>query len=252
MSDYDDLAAHYHLLFQDWEHSVQWQASVLGPLMERECPGRPLRILDFACGIGTQSIGLARRGHEVVGTDRSEAAVERARDEAARWSLPIRFEAADMRDLSGLSPGDFDFALAADNALPHLLTVGDLVLALRQVAGKLRPGGFLLATVRDYDQIAAQRPPMPAPAFFQDGLYRRIYHQVWDWTSDRQYTLHMHITQQTAAGWTSRHFVSAYRALLREELTTALRQAGFGDVRWRMPAETGFYQPLVLARRPET
>ena len=50
-------------------------------------------------------------------------------------------------------------------------------------------------------------------------------------------------------GWKCRHFVSVYRAVLRDELTALLKQAGFVDVRWLMPSESGFYQPLVLARR---
>src|SRR5438309_10781249 len=89
---------------------------------------------------------------------------------------------------------------------------------------------------------------MPPPAFFQDGVHRRSYHQVWDWTSDRQYIVHLYITRESQAGWTCRHFVSVYRALLREELTAILHEAGFVEVRWLMPADSGFYQPLVLAR----
>ena len=37
--------------------------------------------------------------------------------------------------------------------------------------------------------------------------------------------------------------------LLRAELSSALHDAGFGAVRWLMPAESGFYQPLVLATK---
>jgi glycine/sarcosine N-methyltransferase len=88
----------------------------------------------------------------------------------------------------------------------------------------------------------------PPVAFFQDREYRRIYHQVWDWTDDRQYTAHLYLTQEIAAGWTSRHFVSTCRAILRQEITEVLRQATFVDVRWLMPANSEFYQPLVFAR----
>jgi glycine/sarcosine N-methyltransferase len=245
---YDDLAESYHLMFQDWTQSIQWQAGVLGPLIEREMPRGGLRILDCACGIGTQTLGLAQRGHALVGVDLSEAAIGRARREAQQRSLSIQFEVADMRDLSSLSATEFDLVLAADNALPHLLNEQDLVRAVHQIAGKLRPGGLFLASIRDYDQIVEQHPAMPPPAFFQDGVHRRIYHQVWDWTSDRQYTIHLYITQETRAGWTCRHFVSVYRAVLREELTAVLHQAGFVELRWLMPADSGFYQPLVLAR----
>ena len=189
-----------------------------------------------------------------MGVDLSEAAICRARREAQHRGLSIQFRVADMRDLSSLSEAGFDLVIAVDNALPHLLNEEDLARAVQQIAGKLRPGGVFLATIRDYDQIVEQRPA-PPPAFFQDGAHRRIYHQVWDWTGDRQYTVHLYITQETDAGWTCRHFVSVYRALLREELTAMLHQAGFVELRWLMPADSGFYQPLVLAhyaRPPHT
>ena len=123
---YDDFAEYYHLIFQDWARSIEWQASVLGPLLECEMTSQSLRILDCACGIGTQALGLARRGHDLTGTDLSEAAVLRARREAQQRSLPIRFSVADMRDLSSLPETGFDVVLAVDNALPHLLDPQDL------------------------------------------------------------------------------------------------------------------------------
>jgi SAM-dependent methyltransferase len=246
---YDDLAESFHLIFQDWPQSIRWQASVLGPLIEREMPARPLRILDCACGIGTQTLGLAQRGHTLMGIDLSGAAISRAKREAGLRNLSIQFEVADMRSLSSIPETGFDVVVAADNALPHLLDDQDLARAVQQIAGKVRPGGLFLASIRDYDQVVEQHPAMPPPAFFQDGAYRRIYHQVWDWTSDRQYTVHLYITKEDGSGWTCRHFVSVYRAVLREELTAILHQAHFVEVRWLMPAESGFYQPVVLARR---
>jgi len=179
---YDELAESYHLIFQDWTRSIQWHASVLGPLIEREMRTGGLRILDCACGIGTQTLGLAQRGHALVGVDVSEAAIARARREAHQRNLSIQFEVSDMRDLSSLPEAGFDLVLAADNALPHLLNEQDLARAVQQIAGKLRPGGLFLASIRD------------------------------------------------------------------EELTVILQQAGFVEVRWLMPADSGFYQPLVLAR----
>jgi 2-polyprenyl-3-methyl-5-hydroxy-6-metoxy-1,4-benzoquinol methylase len=247
---YDGLAQSYHLLFQDWTRSIQHQASILGPLVEREMAAERLRILDCACGIGTQTLGLAQRGHALIGADLSEAAIRRARSEAKQRGLSIEFAVTDMCELSALAHGDFDVVLVADNALPHLLDREDLSRAVQQIAGKLRPGGLFLTTIRDYDQIVEHHPSAPPPAFFQDGPYRRIYHQIWDWTDARQYTAHLYITQETHAGWTCSHFLTVYRALLRDELAAVLGQAGFVRLRWLMPAESGFYQPLVLARYP--
>jgi glycine/sarcosine N-methyltransferase len=207
-----------------------------------------LRIFDCACGIGTQVLGLAARGHMVTGSDLSPAAVARAAREAQQCNLDIRFAVTDMRDLSTVAESGFDAVIAVDNALPHLVDDQDLIRTAQQIAGKLRPGGLFLASIRDYDRLVSDRPSMTPPRFFQDGEYRRICHQVWDWTSDCQYIVHLYITQEGPTGWVSRHFVFTYRALLRDELTGFLIQAGFASVRWLMPAESGFYQPVVLAR----
>ncbi len=197
---YDDLADSYHLMFQDWEKSIAFQASVLGPLIEREIPARRLRILDCACGIGTQALGLAARGHALTGADLSAAAIARAIREARERNLTIRFQVADMRGLSAVPESGFDAVLAVDNALPHLASEDDLALAVRQIAGKLRANGLFVASIRDYDQILETRPAMTPPAFFTDGPHRRIYHQVWDWIDERRYTVHLY-----PAATSSRH-----------------------------------------------
>ncbi len=249
---YDALSAFHHLIFADWNASIAWQAGVLGPLLEREAGRNRLRILDCACGIGTQALGLAMRGHAVVGSDVSGAAVARARREAAARDLPMTFHVADMRDLSGIAEADFDAVLAADNALPHLPSDDDIRRAAGGIAAVLRPGGVFVASIRDYDEIVREHPPATPPVFHGAGGNRRIVHQVWDWISEREYRFHLYITWQEGDGWQYRHFVSTYRAVLRAELSALLESAGFVDVRWLMPGDSGYYQPIVVARPAAT
>src|SRR5262249_22965335 len=64
---YDRLAPFYHLVYPDWEASVQRQAAALdGLIRERWGDGRRT-VLDVACGIGTQAPGPGRLGHAVTG-----------------------------------------------------------------------------------------------------------------------------------------------------------------------------------------
>jgi len=245
---YDDLAEHYHLIFEDWDRSIERQAAVLGPLLEKLAARSPLRILDCACGIGTQAIGMAQRGHSVVGTDLSRAAVERATREALQRKLHIQFHVADMRDLSALPESDFDAVVVGDNALPHRLTGEDLSRALENIFLRLRPGGGLLATMRDYDRLLATRPTLQGPTFYSAKETRRIVHQVWDWDED-QYDVHLYLTWRTPSGWTAKHFASRYRALTRTELTSGLKAQGFREIEWLMPEQTKFNQPIVVARK---
>jgi len=69
---------------------------------------------------------------------------------------------------------------------------------------------------------------------------------LWDWKDERRYAFHQYITRDTPQEWETHHGVSEYRAVLRQELTVILERAGFVNVRWLFPAESGFYQPIVL------
>ena len=245
---YDDLAEYYHLLFEDWSRSIERQAAVLGPLLERYTGRGIPRVLDCACGIGTQTLGLAQRGHDLVASDLSRASVARAEREARLRGLEVPFHVADMRDLSAHPAQDFDAVLVADNALPHLLLKEDRDRALQEMAGRLRPDGVLIVTLRDYDRLIQTRPAMQPPSFFGEPGSRRIVHQVWDWEGT-EYDVHLYISLETDAGWVVKHFVSRYQALLREDLNASLSVAGFADIQWLEPEETSFYQPVVVARR---
>jgi glycine/sarcosine N-methyltransferase len=92
------------------------------------------------------------------------------------------------------------------------------------------------------------RPAMQPPAFFGEGQEQRIVHQVWDWDRAASYVVHLYITTVTGDGWRTLHFSSRYHALRREEVSAALRAAGFGSVDWLMPEQSGYYQPVVMAR----
>jgi SAM-dependent methyltransferase len=244
---YDDLAGNYHLMFEDWEASMARQAAALGPILERACgPAESVRILDCACGIGTQALGLSKLGFRVTGSDVSPCAVERARQEASARGLNLALYVADILKLSDVPETNFDAVVCVDNALPHLSCDERLAEAAIQVRTKLRAGGVFVASIRDYDRLIEERPVVQGPSFFYDAGRRRIVFQLWDWMDERRYTFHLYITRDTRAGWQTHHGVSTYRAVLRDELTRILDAAGFSKVQWLLPAESGFYQPIVL------
>jgi len=247
---YDRLAGDYHHLFADWKATVAWQAEVLDRLIRVEIGDPPFSVLDCCCGVGTQAIGLAARGCRVHGTDLSAAAVERAKREAAAAGVSVTFGVADVRSLAAQVAGTFDVVLSCDNALPHLLADADLRRAAGAMAAKLRPGGLLLASTRDYDALTKEQQRATTPRVFDDAAGRRIVFQVWDWAAGgRSYRVHQFILHGQGDAWSTAHYETEYRALLRDELTAILQEADFGDVRWRMPEESGYYQPVVTARR---
>src|ERR671910_596281 len=165
---YDELAESYDLIFADWQESMRRQATALDRLIQEQLGAGPHTILDCACGIGTQAIGLALLGHTVHATDLSPNAVTRAEREAATRNASLPFGVADLRDLAARVDGEFDVVLACDNALPHLLEDEDLRLAVDNIFAKLSPGGLFLASIRDYDRLVQERPVGEGPRVVDD------------------------------------------------------------------------------------
>jgi SAM-dependent methyltransferase len=247
---YDHLADEYHLIFGDWERAMRRQGEVLDRLLRAQMCDECLSILDCSCGIGTQAIGLALYGHELTGTDLSPKSVERARKEAERLGVRIAFEVADFRVLEERVRGLFDAVISCDNALPHMLTREDLLRAARSIRSRLRTDGLFLASIRDYDALVRERPRSTVPSVFDSPEGKRISLQVWDWEDDGcAYTVHLFLLSGSEESWKVRHHQTRYKAVLRTELEDVLEEAGFENIVWHMPAHSGYYQPIVTARK---
>jgi SAM-dependent methyltransferase len=246
---YDDLAETYDLIYPDWWAAAVQTGEVLTTLLADETVRPPARVLDCTCGIGTQALPLAAGGYLVTATDISEPSVRRARREATARGLTAEFLVADVRDVATQVDGQFDAVVSADNSLPHLLTDDDLITALRSIRRCLRAGGILLATIRDYDQILRDGVTGVPPRIHGTGAERRIICQAWEWAADRR-TLTMNHIMLTGngSGWDANVRTTTYRALRRVEFDEALAASGFTDARWLFPDESGYYQPVVLAR----
>ncbi|WP_433722328.1 class I SAM-dependent methyltransferase [Nocardia sp. CA-129566] len=129
---YDGLAATYDLIYQDWNDAIVEQSRALDRLIRSVCQGDSERVLDVACGIGTQALGFAELGYNTVASDLSSVAAQRAAAEAMTRGLLLPVVTADMRSLP-FRDDSFDVVVCADNAIPHLLDSTDVVGACREM-----------------------------------------------------------------------------------------------------------------------
>lgn len=246
---YDNMAAQYDKLFFDWQAATREQAEILDQLFRAYGFDRTARVLDCACGIGTQAIGLAALGYAVTGSDISDGELVEARRRAGEAGVAIRFAHADFCALSETFSEPYDIVIAMDNALPHMLTGEALQAAVSSIVGQLRPGGVFVASIRDYDSLLDSRPPYSPPYIHRTDRGQRVSFQTWDWENEI-YRLTQYIIEDEGELAVSK-FVCEYRATRREELTQRLLTAGCRSVDWKFPEETGFYQPILAAVKGE-
>jgi SAM-dependent methyltransferase len=272
---YDELAPLYHLIYPDWNQSVLAQGEMLARLIDSEWPGArgvdgdgdgdgdgdrdsdgsgaaPRKVLDVSCGIGTQALGLAALGHAVTASDLSAREVERAHREASERGLGIAFSVADMREAHAHHGGGFDIVMSCDNSMPHLQTDHDLLVALRQMAACLRPGGGCVVSVRDYAQEPRGTNLVKHYGARVENGRRHVLFQVWNFDDEGRgahYDLgFFFVTEDLATQAVSTRVMrSRYYAVSTARLCELMREAGLVDVR---RIDDAFFQPVLVGTRP--
>ena len=122
--------------FYDWEN-----AQTLGrrdvPFWRRVASAAAGPVLELGCGTGRVSLPLARAGVHLVGIDRSEPMLDRARK---RIRKSLRLVRGDIRSLP-FEDETFPMVLAPYGILQSLIRPRDLTATLASVARVVAPGG---------------------------------------------------------------------------------------------------------------
>ena len=244
---YNNLATQYEKLFLDWQATTREQAEILHKIFERNGFDNTAKVLDCACGIGTQSIGIATLGYHVTASDISDGELEEARKRAKENNVEICFKYADFCALSDTFAEKFDIVIAMDNALPHMLSNSDLEKAIKSIVNQIEKNGIFVASIRDYDSLLMEKPPYSPPYIHKTDKGQRVSFQTGVWNDDN-YKLTQYIIEDEENLQVSK-FECEYRATRRAEMTELLLANGCSNVEWKFPEQTGFYQPIVVARK---
>ncbi len=107
------------------------------------------KVLDFACGTGAQSIGLARNGFKVTAADLDEAMLKIASQKAKKEKLKINFQQGNMKSAKY---GTFDAAICIFNAIGHLTRL-DCSKFFQNAYKSLKNGGIFVFDILNYTAL---------------------------------------------------------------------------------------------------
>jgi SAM-dependent methyltransferase len=271
-SFYDSLASDYHKLYRDWTSSSARHGDIISRLLIQfgiTPANRP--IADVACGIGTQTLGMARAGWSVMASDVSSTAVARAREEASRLDLNVEFAVGDMCRIA-LRNRSVNAVLCFDNSLAYLTSESDVLEAALSARRVLADGGLYIGSLRDYEAIrrsAAGEPAAYADDYgriaLSDKWYssiptaslptvsvaagvRTISFQIWHWAPDfEHYDMELFLIEGDSVVLQTSVRKTVMRGWRQATISDIFMSAGFVAVRWLTASDTGFYQPICVA-----
>ncbi|MFP4512735.1 MAG: class I SAM-dependent methyltransferase [Acidimicrobiales bacterium] len=136
------------------QRELVWSAGPNQFVVEHTAGLTPGRALDVACGEGRNAVWLAEQGWDVVATDFSDVAIDKARQIAEHRGVTIDLRVADAvtgdgfhADHGGVEP--FDLIVVAYLQLPD----DELAVALARAAAMLAPGGTILVIGHHLDNL---------------------------------------------------------------------------------------------------
>lgn len=227
MAGYDEFAWFYNRYWNEDFHSLAF------PILEQVwLPRVPPcgRVLDVCSGTGYLAGLLASRGYTVTGIDNSAEMVKYAR-ESVRGAV---FHVANACDFK--VDGPFDGAVSTFDSLNHILELRNLKAALRRTAGALQTGApFAFDMLLDE---AYQSHWGENFVIVQDDHVLTITGAGFDFRSRKaQCTITMF--RLLDGVWKRSDLIVEERCYTHQEIESALRSAGFGEILCYPAADLG-------------
>ena len=149
MANYEGLAQIYDMMmlgvdYEGWADYILEAAAAAGV--------KPQSALDLACGTGSTTIPLAKRGLAMSAVDLAPAMLDIARAKTAEANLAINYYEKNMLDMG--FQREFDMVVSFQDGINYLTGADDFPRLAAQVAQALKPGGVFIFDLNLVDKYS--------------------------------------------------------------------------------------------------
>ena len=253
---WDDYAPFY-----DWENARTVGRSDV-PFWRQLARGARGPVLELGCGTGRLSVPIARAGVSLVGVDRSDPMLARAREKArairtrpgGRPPGRLTLVRADIRALP-FGSERFPLVLAPYGVLQSLIRPRDLSAALASVSRVIAPGGtFALDLVPDVPKWDEYKDHVTFQGRAKGGARLMLIESVRQDRRRRLTIFEQRFVERRGRRSTERRFSLTFRTVPMRGMVQLVERAGFsvdsllGDYRGR-PWDARADVWILLARK---
>ena len=140
-SDYEILATYYDRWMRQVDYSAY--ADYYEAMFDRYLSHRPELVLDLGCGSGVMTAEMARRGYDMIGVDRSEEMLARARENTDGHNVLLL-----QQDMTSFELyGSVGAVISSLDCINYLTDTDALTQTFDGVFRYLDPGGLFLFDV---------------------------------------------------------------------------------------------------------
>lgn len=193
-------------------------------------------LLDVGCGTGSLTLNLADVYKTVIGIDPDKEMLERANIKALKFKFDHHSELENlghwvfmqkgMLDLTTeYAPVSFDTIICFGNTLVHLSTREDVKEFLKQTYEVLKPDGYLMIQIINYDRILDQELNS-LPSLESDNMK---FDRVYNYESNPEFVNFETTLTVKESGDVIENSIPLL-AIRPQELRGMIAEAGFGDV----------------------
>jgi ubiquinone/menaquinone biosynthesis C-methylase UbiE len=153
MSEYSNFARFYDVLTENVDYSHK--ADFIEDILKENSINEGI-LLDLACGTGSMSLLMAKKGYDVIGVDISSEMLSEAMQKTYEQENQILFLCQPMQELDLY--GTVDAAICVLDSLNHIENTNDLEETFKRVSLFLNPNGvfvFDLNTRYKHEHILA-------------------------------------------------------------------------------------------------
>jgi SAM-dependent methyltransferase len=142
MSSYIGRHATLYDLFYAQKNYAE-EAEFVHQCINKYYNGKPVHLLEMACGTGKHSYHFWQKGYKIIATDYSDDMLECARENHKQWNTDVEFCNLDMRNptYEGEKP---DVIVCLFDSIGYLQTNESILNLLKFVKQQLKEGGLFI------------------------------------------------------------------------------------------------------------
>lgn len=142
MSGYSYFADYYDGLTKNVDYETR--ANYIEQLVKKFNHGFGLT-LDLACGTGSLTLELAKKGVDIFGADSSPDMLSEAQQKAAQFNKSILFICQKMQDIDLF--GTIDTCICTLDSINHLIKREDVLKTFKRISMFMNKGGYFIFDV---------------------------------------------------------------------------------------------------------